>query len=139
MSKQEVIQVEGILDLSYIYTAGHLGQEFAKGLSQAKLRGAICELCGAVYIPVKGFCEECFTELHDLVEVGPGGTIHTMTYVDGEWVGAIQLDGASSLLIHRLIPGSFDPQIGDEVEAVFKPKQQRKGSINDLKGFRVLG
>jgi hypothetical protein len=50
------------------------------------------------------------------------------------------LDGGDGGLVHRL--GEVAPdelEIGMRVEAVFKPRAEREGSINDIRYFRPLG
>jgi len=51
----------------------------------------------------------------------------------------VQLDGADGGLVHYL--DEVAPEqvyIGMDVEAVFKEKAERKGSITDIKYFRPL-
>ncbi|MGH9509825.1 MAG: OB-fold domain-containing protein, partial [Terriglobales bacterium] len=51
----------------------------------------------------------------------------------------VRLDGATTVLLHRLLKVS-DPakvRIGARVRAVLKPKPKRTGSILDLEGFQL--
>jgi uncharacterized OB-fold protein len=98
-------------------------------------------------VPAAAFCERCLSELEDWVDVGTSGEVHTFTLLyedyDGsrretpEIVAFIKLgDGG---LIHRL--GEVDPHdiaIGMKVEAVFKAKKERKGSILDIAFFKPV-
>ena len=100
-------------------------------------------------MPARLFCERCFTELSADTEVGPGGELVSFTIVfqgiEGdplerpETLGAVRLDGADAVLIHRMLePGDEPLEIGERVEVVVKPETQRMGSILDLEGFRVM-
>jgi len=51
----------------------------------------------------------------------------------------IKIDGADGGLVHKL--GEINPEkvkIGMKVEAVFKSKEKREGSINDIRYFKPL-
>ena len=45
----------------------------------------------------------------------------------------MRLDGADTVLLHRLLDTDGEPAIGDRVRAVFAPL--REGSILDVEGF----
>jgi uncharacterized OB-fold protein len=52
-------------------------------------------------------------------------------------VALVTLDGATTVLVHRLAVDGRAPEIGDRVTAVLKPKTKRTGSINDIEGFAL--
>jgi len=139
----------GKIPLSYLYTAGRGGEEFFRKLKDSgKFVGSRCKSCGKVYVPVTIYCESCFQKTEGRsVPVKSRGTVHTFTVCSETYdekrkktpsiVAAIQLEGTDSVFLHWL--GEIDPEdceIGMEVEAVFKPKNARKGSILDIKHFR---
>ena len=76
-------------------------------------------------------------------ECGPGGTLESFTVghvgIDGEpldepaTIGLVRLDGADTVLMHRLL-GDGPWEIGARVEAVVRA--ERTGSILDIEGFR---
>jgi uncharacterized OB-fold protein len=53
-------------------------------------------------------------------------------------VGLVKLDGATTVMVHRLSLGRGVPRIGARVEAVLRPKKSRTGSINDIESFRLV-
>jgi uncharacterized OB-fold protein len=54
-------------------------------------------------------------------------------------LGAVRLDGADAVLIHRVLePGEEPLEIGERVEVVVRPENERAGSILDIAGFRVV-
>jgi uncharacterized protein len=146
---ERVRTVEGAIPVRHRYTAGVAGDRFFRALrDRGEILGTPCSACGVTYVPGRMFCERCFAELTDWVKVGPGGTLESFTAVhldlDGQplvepaWVGLVMLDGATTVLPHRLEPNGTEPRIGSRVEAVIEPKSKRSGSINDIRGFRVL-
>ena len=142
----------GEIPLTSLYTAGTGGQIFFRALkAHGKLIGTRCSACQQVYLPARSFCERCFAELDEQVEVKRTGRLvsHTICYVDRdgarldrpEALALVQLEGATTYFLHRLLnvadPGKI--KIGCDVEVVIKPKTKRIGSILDIEGFRLVG
>lgn len=138
------------IPLYYVYTLGVAGERFFREIKEnARIMGSRCRQCQLTYVPPKMYCERCFEDLKEWLEVGTKGQIHTFTIahigLDGialkepQILALIALDGAHGGLVHRI--GGIDPsevQIGMEVEAVFKARNRRKGSILDIRHFRPL-
>ena len=135
--------VHGELPVAFHYTPGLGNTAFFEALrDRGVLLGSRCEACDYTYLPARVFCERCFAELAADTECGPGGVLESFTVchvdIDGEpleepvALGLIKLDGASTVLMHRLI-GTDVWQIGARVDAVIKP--EATGSILDLEGF----
>jgi uncharacterized protein len=141
----------GEIPLTSLYTAGTGGQIFFRALkTQGKLIGTRCHPCEQIYLPARSFCERCFAELKEQVEVKRTGRLvsYTVCYVDHDGarlrhpvaLGLVQLDGATTFFLHYLL-GVNDPrevQIGCRVETIIKTKAKRVGSILDIEGFRVV-
>ncbi|TMK18343.1 MAG: Zn-ribbon domain-containing OB-fold protein [Actinobacteria bacterium] len=141
--------VEGAIPVRHRYTPGVAGDRFFRALrDKGEILATPCTECGVTYVPGRMFCERCFAVLEDWVRVGPGGTLESYTAVhvglDGEtlaepaWIGLAMLSGATTVLVHRLEPNGTEPWIGAPVEAILEPKAKRTGSINDIRGFRLL-
>ncbi len=140
----------GQIPLNYIYTVGRAGEKFFRELMNGKIFGAKCSACRMIYVPPRIYCEKCFARLEDsYAEVGTKGTVYTFTLCyetfDGERkevpsiVAVIRIDGTNGGLIHWLGEVDFAKvYIGMPVEAVFKPKEQRVGSILDIKYFKPI-
>ncbi|MCX8014816.1 MAG: OB-fold domain-containing protein, partial [candidate division WOR-3 bacterium] len=84
------------------------------------------------------------------VEVADCGTLESFTLLhiglDGkkldtpEIIGLINLDGASTNIIHRIGEANIEELcFGIRVCAVLKPKVKREGSINDILYFKPVG
>ena len=146
---EEIRRWEGDLPVRHRYTPGVAGDAFFTALKErGVLLGSRCESCAYTYVPARLFCERCFSELSADTEVGPGGELVSFTIVfrgiEGEpldrpqTLGAVRLDGADAVLIHRVEPGEEPLEIGERVEVVVEPEPRRTGSILDIAGFRVV-
>jgi uncharacterized OB-fold protein len=138
----------GNLPVTSRYTFGLAGEKFFRSIKDnGKLMGTHCPKCERIYVPAALFCERCLSELDEWIDVGTVGEVHTYTLLyenydgtprtDPEIVAMISFgDGG---LIHRL--GKIDTddiEIGMMVKAVFKPPDQREGSILDIVHFEPV-
>lgn len=140
----------GQIPMSYIYTVGRAGEKFFRELMKGKIFGAKCTTCQITYVPPRIYCEKCFARLeNNFQEVGTKGTVHTYTLCyenfDGtkkeipSLVALIRIEGTAGGFMHWLGETSFEKvYIGMPIEAVFKPPEEREGSILDIKYFRPL-
>jgi uncharacterized OB-fold protein len=135
----------GELPVTNRYTYGLAGEKFFRTLKdEGRILGTHCPKCDHTYVPAAIFCERCLGKLDDWVDVGITGEVVTYTFLH------VNLDGsplekpeviafvrfADGGLIHHL--SEIEPEqveIGLIVEAVFKPKSKRTGSILDIKYF----
>ena len=141
----------GDIPITSRYTAGIAGERFFREIKDhARFLGTRCEACGLTYLPPTMFCERCFAQLDDWVEVSRVGTVFTYTVLhldldekplaEPDILAYVKLDGSDGGLIHRLGEVSPDQvEIGMRVEAVFKPEDEREGSILDIEYFRAVG
>jgi hypothetical protein len=129
------------------YTPGVAGTAFFTALrDRGVLLGSRCEACSYTYVPARLFCERCFAELAADTEVGPGGELVSFTIgfvgLDGdpledpETIGLVRLDGADSVLVHRVLDADEPLEIGERLEVVLRPEGEREGTIVDIEGFR---
>ncbi|MBL7208985.1 MAG: Zn-ribbon domain-containing OB-fold protein [Dehalococcoidia bacterium] len=147
MEKQvQAINIPGSIEIGYEWSAGIAGSRFFQELRDNKrIMGTKCSKCGRVLVPPRIFCEECFVDADEWVEVSSKGELITFaeTYLstDGSllqepWiVGIVKLDGADGGLIHYI--GEAKPEdlrIGMRMEAVFN--ERRNGNILDIKYFK---
>jgi uncharacterized OB-fold protein len=139
----------GEIPLRSEYTAGKAGQTFFTALKQGKLLASHCAECDQTYFPMRLFCERCFAELTGDIEIKPTGTLisFTICHFDHDRkpliqpiaLGLVQLDGASTVFLHRLLEAreAAQLQIGAPVELILAPEDKRTGSILDIEGFRL--
>lgn len=145
----EVRRWDGELPVRHRYTPGVGGTVFFTALrDRGVLLGTRCEACSYTYVPARLFCERCFAELAAETEVGPGGELVSFTIgfvglegeplEDPETVGLVRLDGADSVLVHRVLDAVEPLEIGERVEIVLRPEGEREGTILDIEGFRSV-
>jgi uncharacterized OB-fold protein len=131
------------------YTFGVAGERFFRTIKdEGKILGTRCVNCDRVYVPAAAFCERCLDENVEWLDVGTVGELVTFTelYVgyDGspleqpELVALVKFgDGG---LINRLeAPNHMEIEIGMKAQAVFKPADEREGSILDISHFEIIG
>lgn len=149
--------IPGDWNIHYEYSVGKTAAAFFDGLkSRGVILGSRCDSCGRVLLPARGFCERCFVDTSDLVEVGPGGEVETFTLPsnpvvtrsgDHFMIALIKVDGADSGLVHFVDGLDFsDPyhvfrsvEAGLRVEAEFRAQEEREGHILDIACFRPVG
>jgi len=144
--KEPGMAINGEIHVKYRWAVGKAGERFFNELKEnKKIMGTRCRQCGRVLVPPRIFCEECFVENMEWVEVEPKGTLTTFgeSYfsTDGKrlkepWMlGIVKLNGSDGGLIHFI--GEARPEdmkIGMSMEIVFKDK--REGNIMDILYFR---
>jgi uncharacterized OB-fold protein len=139
---------EGDIPITGRYTAGIAGEKFFRAIKdEGRFLGTRCPACDLVYLPAVMFCERCFAELEEWVELPNQGDVFTYTVLhrslDDEpletpqILAFIKLEGADGGLIHKLEGIEPDEvEVGLAVEAVFKPAADREGSILDILHFK---
>lgn len=138
----------GNLPVTSRYTYGLAGERFFRTIKdEGRLLGTRCSSCERTYVPAMLYCERCMDSLDEWVDVGKVGEVHTFTLlyknydgselIDPEIVAFISLgDGG---IVHHI--GEVTPEqveIGMQVEVVFKPIEEREGSILDIKHFKPV-
>ena len=141
-------KVPGELSVSFRYTPGVGNTAFFEALrDRGVFIGSRCEDCGVTYLPARIFCERCLAELEPSLECGPEGELVSWTVVrvdvDDQPLdrtvayGLVRLDGADTVLLHRLLDMEGEPTIGARMRAVLAA--DRDGSILDIEGFAPSG
>jgi len=140
----------GTMPITSRYTAGIAGERFFREIKDnARIMGTCCPHCDLIYVPAAMFCERCFAQLDEWVEVANEGVVFTYTVLYRDLddqpldppaiLAYVKLDGSTGGLVHYL--GEIDPDdvyVGLEVEMVFKDAAERVGSILDIEYFRPV-
>jgi uncharacterized protein len=145
----EVRRWDGEFPVRHRYTPGVAATAFFTALrDRGVLLGSRCEACSYTYVPARLFCERCFAELAADTEVGPGGALVSFTIgfvgmegeplAEPETTGLVRLDGADSVLLHRVFDADEPLEIGERVEVILRPEGEREGTILDVEGFRPV-
>jgi uncharacterized protein len=141
-------KIPGELSVSFRYTPGVGNTAFFEALrDHGVFLGSRCEDCGVTYLPARIFCERCLAELEPSLECGPEGELVSWTLVRVDvddqpldrpvTYGLVRLDGADTVLLHRLLDVDGEPTIGMRVRPVLA--SERDGSILDIEGFTASG
>ena len=158
LTQGEVLQTYWSVKSEYRWDTGVAVGKFLAGLKEGKLLGIHCPHCRRTLIPPRVFCELCFKPINRWVELSDRGTINTFSVSFVNWdatrretpevPAVIEIEGASPGMgiMHVLGEVGDDLEtildgvkIGMRVEAVWKPPQEREGSITDIRYFRPAG
>ena len=143
-----VMNVDGEIQIGYSWTVGKGGEHFLTELrDNKKMTGTRCRQCGRVFVPPRVYCEECYADDVDWVDVEPKGTLITFgdSYIgadgktlDKPWIlGVVRINGSEGGFLHYIGEAATkDLKIGMPMEAVFK--DEREGSILDIEYFRPV-
>ena len=150
----KVITVDWEPDLSYSWDNGVGIGYYFENLKKGRITGSYCERCNITTVPPRAFCERCFKPTEDFVELKDTGTINTFSVSHVDWAAGrlkegerphtpavIEIDGASPghaimHLIGEIEP--YDIKIGMRVKAVWKPAEEREGSVTDILYFKPV-
>lgn len=141
---------EGHMEADYIYTSGVAGERFFRALrDEGRLLAARCDACGLSYLPPRLFCERCFEELTQYVDVPAEGRVAALTVAHVDRRGNplsrpdpwafVTFRGIHGGLVHRLLGDPAQAKPGMRVRPRIRPKAYRTGTIADLEGFEPVG
>ena len=148
MEKEFVVR--GKIEQEYSWSAGIAGSRFLQELKEnGRIVGTKCSFCKRTVLPPRIFCEKCFNKMEEWEVLSDEGTVYTFCIsnvgIQAEKlekpviVAIINIDGAEGGIYHYL--GEVDEKdvkIGMRVKAVFKNKEEREGSILDIKYFKPI-
>jgi uncharacterized protein len=132
------------------YTFGIAGERFFREIKdRGRIMGVKCTGCDLIYVPPRMYCERCFAELTEWVQIPSRGVVHSFTVsrvdLDGNRlkepivVALVKFDGVYGGLVHRMGGVELEEvSIGMPVEVVLKPKAKRIGSILDINYFKPI-
>ncbi len=147
------VHFRGNLQADYLYTSGAAGDKFFKHIMENdSFLASECEECGTVFCPPRLYCEDCFVEIPDekWKEVPAKGTVRLFTTAMlntfGEplevpkIIGLIDIEGTDSSMLGILKTKDQKQDLtGITVEAVFRPTQEREGTLKDILYFNESG
>jgi uncharacterized OB-fold protein len=138
------------IPLHYEYTAGVAGEIFLRALKEGRIIASRCMRCGEVRVPPRTYCLECQARTSVDVELFHYGRIAAISTAHRDVGGArvaagsrptfgyVTFEGVGGGMTHKILShGRRDAKVGDPVAPLFVPREQRRGSILDLAGFRT--
>lgn len=94
------------------------------------------------------FCEDCFAELTEYVDVPKAGRVAAVTVAHVDRTGAklshpqvwafVTFEGIKGGFVHRLLVAPKQARAGLAVRAKIKPRDGRRGTIADIEGFEPV-
>ena len=125
------------------------GRYFAE-LKKGRIVGTRCNKCRRVLLPARAFCECCFRPVDEWVYLEDTGVVNTFSIAYTDWQARrieepripafIEIDGSGGVGIMHLLD-EVDPKkvkIGMKIKAVWKPEEEREGSVTDIKYWKPL-
>lgn len=136
--------------LDYQFTAGAATSRFLRGISEKRILGERCPVCGKVYVPPRGACPRDGVPTTEQVELPHVGTVASFCVVNVAFHGSVMelpytganilLDGSDLPLMHMIQEVPADQvRIGMRVEAVWVPDDEIKPTLESIKWFRPTG
>jgi hypothetical protein len=151
LKKGRVFTTTYVPRIQYAWDTGQAIGRYLEELKNGRLIARRCNNCQRIMIPPRMFCERCFRPTHDWVVVKDTGTVNTFSLSYVSWdvrrlkkpeiPAVIEIDGASTGMGILHVLGNVSPKavrIGMKVRAVWKPAQQRTGSITDIAYFEPI-
>jgi uncharacterized protein len=143
----ECTYFEGKIPVNYIYTLGVAGEAFYKNLKEkGTFIASKCSACGQLYIPAIIFCDECFEECKEYVDIGTEGELYSYSesnfdfkgnkYDTPHLMGIIRFPNVKGGIIAKLDIPKKNLKLGMKVQAQLKPQGDRIGLITDIECFK---
>ena len=144
-----VMRLDVVSEFPYKHSTGEVIGRFLAGLKEQKrIWGQRVAGLGVVVPPV-GYSEHDGSSGGEWVEVKPTGVVTAAAVVHQAVEGLhpypapfafvlVKLDGADTAMAHVVKDGVEAVRVGARVEAVWKPDDERIGSIRDIACFRLV-
>jgi len=147
----KVLYIQDQLHGEFAWDTGIAIGHYLSALKQGVILGARCKTCRRIVVPPRIVCEWCFRPMDEYVPLRDTGTVNTFSLCYVTWdvqritqpeiPAVIEIDGASPLhgILHKL--GEVNPEdvrIGMRVQAVWRPANERIGSITDILYFKPV-
>ena len=143
-NSQGVFTAQHILEFPYTRSVGPVIGHFLTGLRDGRLTG-VRTRNGRVLVPPSEYDPETAEDVTDeFVDVGPGGSVTTWSWVNQPrekqplgkpfaWA-LIKLDGADTALLH-VVDGGEESAMSTGMRVTVRWKEQREGMITDIECF----
>ncbi len=157
LTDKKVITAAWQPNLAYAWDDGPAISRYLAELKNGKIIAKRCRKCDRTMLPPRMFCELCWRPSNEWVYVQDTGRVNTFCVSHVDWKAGrldiqggvrpytpavIEIDGASPGMGILHLLDNVDPKdihIGMRVKAVWKPAEQREGSITDIRYFEPIG
>jgi uncharacterized OB-fold protein len=162
MKVEEIILTNWRISCSYSRDPGRAVSRFLEGLRNGRILVTRCTRCGRTLLPPRSFCEWCFIDVETWVELTGLGEVATysLSYIGTDprerlthpkIVAVIWFEDTKIIipasrhtvhaagLLHIIADTKpEDVKIGMRVKPVWKPRNERVGSILDISHFTAV-
>ena len=142
----------GDMQADYLYPNGVAGDKFFKHIKQNETFLATkCSKCKNTLFPPRLYCEDCFEEIpnSNWVEIPATGTIRLFTIAtinahgkkmeSPRIIALVNVDNTDGAILGIIKTQDNSKDLsGLKVKAVFKPKDQREGTMKDILYFEEI-
>lgn len=152
-NRDQAIRIEQQITLQYRFAAGATATRFFTAMREEGKILATRDAEGNVMVPPRPVCGLSGLEMNEWVEVGPEGVLAGCTIVYVPFIdpmtgvqrpvpygfGLVRFDGADTSIYHLV--NATEPDeigVGRRVRPVFKPREERIGSLADIEHFEVI-
>ena len=136
--------------LEYRFTAGQATTRFLHGITEKRILGERCGVCGKVYVPPRGSCPTDGVATSEQVELPARGIVTTFCVVNLQFYGqamevpyvcaTVLLDGADIGLFGLVQEIPFDQvRMGMRVEAVWVDDEELGPTMTNIKWWKPTG
>ncbi|GAA4634541.1 OB-fold nucleic acid binding domain-containing protein [Actinoallomurus vinaceus] len=133
----------------YRLNAGRALTRFLTGISEGRFLGHRCDVCGKVYVPMRGLCPVDGVPTTEEVELPDTGTVTTFAVnnipdpraPEVPFVSAYILLDGSDISLLALVAGIPADQVrmGMRVKAAWKPREEWGRTMENIKWFEPTG
>ncbi len=150
MEQPNIRKVEYSWHIPYKVVMGNVYATFMNGLKEKKLLGKVCKKCKGVHFPAKPFCDICFEECTDWIELDGIATLQTygVCYVPfpnlpepPSIMGILKVGDCITNFVHNIsgIDVSNQAEIDNNIKIGMKLKpvwkENREGHMFDISHF----
>ncbi|MCX7944237.1 MAG: Zn-ribbon domain-containing OB-fold protein [Deltaproteobacteria bacterium] len=151
---EEALKISWDPIIKYNWDNGKAIGRYLHELKNGRIIARVCDKCDRIMIPPRMFCELCFRPTDRWQYVKDTGKVNTYAVCRIYWnaqripegeppiiPAVIEIDGASEGMGILHLLGNVEPQdikIGMRVKAVWRPENERIGSITDILYFEPI-
>jgi uncharacterized protein len=151
LKEEKYLDIVQKVEPRYSWAAGVAISRFLSELKEGRVIARKCNQCERILVPPRMYCEQCFCPTDSWTYVKDTGTINTfsISHVGTDarrlrtplLIAVVNIDGASPGMGFLHLLGEVEPpriSIGMKVQAVWKPADERQGSIMDIRYFKPM-
>lgn len=150
IQEKAVLYAEWYPKFEYAYDCGIGYGRYLAEFKKGRIVGTRCKKCDRVLLPARYFCEWCWRPVDEWIFLRDTGVVNTFVISYTDWLARpskepgfpamIEVDGSGGVAIMgKLGEVTRDTvKIGMRVKAVWKPEEEREGSVTDIMYWKPI-